>query len=185
MKKFFSSPVVALILAFIAVIGSVIINTRVRLGKQCDALIDCFYSQPYSNEVSIADSLQTLCNASEQIVLLGVKYEVEDAEDAVRFIDPIRDAIRVRSCHAEGIYRDYQQLLKATFSMESMLARMQLSDSDEESYANAQRSAASAKVGIDASTYNDNVRSFLKYNGRFPTPQIAALSGVSMPELFA
>ena len=38
---------------------------------------------------------------------------------------------------------------------------------------------------IDNSSYNELVRIFLNRNRRFPTPQLASLSGVHMPELFA
>ena len=185
MKKFLSSPVVALILIIIVVCGSTVVNTRVKLGKQCDALNETFYSSSFVQEPTIADSLRKLCNASEQLVLLGTKYDVDDAEDAMEAIDDIRSAIRNQSNETASIFKDYEELLKETFALESALSRMQLSETDEEAYASAQHSASEAKADIDSSSYNDRVRAFQKRYHSFPTPQIAKLSGVSFPELFA
>ena len=184
MKKFLSNPTVALILTVIVVIGSTVINTRVHLGRQCEAISERFYSG-YGSEASIADSLRSLCNASEQVILLGMKYDVEDEGDTVGLIDQIRDSLANGNTHVASVYSLYQVLLKSTFSMESTLARTQLSEADESTYASAQHMASDAKAQIDTSSYNDAVRSFLKVNRHFPTPQIAAISGVSLPELFA
>lgn len=184
MKKTLSNPIVALILTVIVVFGSTAVNTRVRLGRQCEVISERFYSGRDS-ETAIADSLRSLCSASEDILLLGMKYDVEDDGDTVGTIEQIRDALGGRSVHAASMYSDYQDLLKSTFALESTLARMQLSETDEINYAEAQHAASDAKARIDASTYNDVVRAFLKVNHRFPTPQIAALSGVSLPEAFA
>ena len=185
MKKFFSNPIVALILTVIVVFGSVVINTRTRLGKQCDTISGSFYSVSSSGEISVADSLRKLCNAAEQLVLLGVKYEINDAEDAVESVDAIREALRSQSRDTASLYDEYQELLKDTFALESALARTEMSEADSSSYSVAQHDASEAKAAIDTSSYNDNVRSFLKRNGQFPTPQIAKMSGVSLPVLFA
>ena len=180
MKKFFSNPVVAMILAVVVVIGSVVVNTRVKLGRECEAVSGRFYGAS-----SIADDLLTLCGASEKLVLLGTRCGVTDAEDAMEPIGQIRELVRERSYEAGAIFEQYDQLLKDTFALESQLARMDLGAEDAEAYSGAQHSAAEAKAGIDGSAYNDSVRSFLKHNGSFPTPQIAAFSGVSLPEYFA
>ncbi|MBQ9663257.1 MAG: hypothetical protein IJV40_08925 [Oscillospiraceae bacterium] len=185
MKKFFSNPVVAVLLTVVVVIGSVVLNTRTRLGKQCEAVSGLFYSPDRASEASIADSLRTLCNASEQLVLLGVKYDVDDAEEAMDALDEIRDAIRNQSRDMDNLFEEYQDLLKDTFSLESALSRMTLSEADEASYASAQHAASDAKAAIDSSSYNDTVRGFLKRYHQFPTPQIAKLSGVTLPTLFA
>ena len=184
MRKFLSNPVVALILTVIVVIGSTIVNTRVRLGKQCELITEQFYSG-HGSEIPVADSLRSLCNASEKILLLGMKYDVGDDGDTVKLIELIRDALAARTIHTASVYSDYQALLKSTFSLESDLARMQLSEADDTIYAEAQHAASDAKSQIDISTYNDAVRTFLKVNHRFPTPQIAKMSGVSLPETFA
>ena len=184
MKKFLSNPIVALILTVIVVFGSTVINTRVRLGRQCDAVSERFYSGSGS-EAPIADSLRSLCSASEEILLLGMKYDVEDDGNTVAAIEQIRNALGSGSTRAASVYSDYQSLLKSTFSLESTLARMSLGEADESSYAASQHAASDAKARIDASSYNDTVRAFLKTNHRFPTPQIAALSGVLLPEAFA
>ena len=185
MKKFFSNPTVAMVLAVLVVVTSVLINTKVKLGKQCDALSERFYQVSSEEEVSIADSLRALCNASEQLVLLGVKYEVSDTDTAVSTIDEIRNSLRQQSHRTGELFAQYDQLLKQTFSLESDLARITMSESDTDTCAAAQHAAAEAKAAIDRSSYNDAVWKFNRRYGRFPTPQLAKLSGVEMPALFA
>ena len=75
--------------------------------------------------------------------------------------------------------------MKSVFSLEGTLARTALSEEDAGAFVSAQHTAAEAKAMIDNSSYNELVRIFLNRNRRFPTPQLASLSGVHMPELFA
>ena len=184
MKKFLSNPAVAMVIAVIVVIGSILINTRVKLGSQCDVLNAYFY-ETGTEEVSVAGSLRSFCNAVEQILILGEKYDLNDLEETQLCVDNIRDALRSHSYDTGTIYKNYDQLLKNTFSIESSLARTSLSPEDKSSYDSAQHNAAEAKAAIDSSSYNDSARRFLKKNTRFPTPQLAAVTGVQMPELFA
>lgn len=180
MKKIIYNPIFAIVLTVVLMIVSVLLNTRVKLGRQCETLCNQFYG-----DGMIADSLESLCSASEQLVILGERYQLDEADDAMSSIRSIREMLQQRSYEAEDIYDRYYELLKNTFSLEGILARSALSEEDAGTFVSAQHSAAEAKAAIDNSSYNEVVRIFLNRNHRFPTPQLASVSGVNMPELFA
>ena len=180
MKKLFSNPSFATALTLVLMIASVLLNTRIKLGKQCETLCERFYG-----DSMIAASLGSLCDASEQLALLGERYQTDDADDALEITRSVRGRLQEHSYDAEEIYDQYSELLKSAFSLEGTLARTALSEEDAEAFLSAQHAAAEAKSVIDNSSYNELVRIFLNRNRRFPAPQLAALSGVHMPEPFA
>ena len=180
MKKLFSNPSFALVLTLVLMIASVLLNTRVKLGKQCETLCERFYG-----DSTISASLVSLCDASEQLARLGERYQVDEADDTLETTRSVRELLQERSYDAEEIYDHYYDLLKSVFSLEGTLARTALSEEDAGAFVSAQHTAAEAKAMIDNSSYSELVRIFLNRNRRFPTPQLASLSGVHMPELFA
>ena len=180
MKKIFSNSSFAIVLTLVLMISSVLLNTRVKLGKDCDELCERFYG-----DSMISASLGSLCDASEQLAVLGERYQIGEAEDAMETTRAIRDLLQKHSYDAEELYDHYADLLKTAFSLEGTLARTALSEEDAGAFVGAQHAAAEAKAVIDNSSYNDLVRIFLNRNHRFPTPQLASASGVQMPELFA
>ena len=184
MKKFFSSPTVALILAVIVVVGSTLLNTRVKLGRICDEVRDGF-TRGVGDESAIASDLKNLCTAAEKLMILGEQYEVADADELEGDIASIRVLLGQETPRPHAVYSLYEELLRKCFALESSLGRMPLSESDTESLAAAQHEAAVAKASIDISSYNSAVSAFQKQHRHFPTVQLAALAGVELPELFA
>ena len=184
MKKTLSNPTVAMILAVLAVIGTMLLSTRLDFGKKCSRLNDTFYVRT-DGEAPIAGSLRGFCSAVEQLVLLGQRYDVDDSEDAYNQAEEVLDLLRKESHDAEEIFEEYSDLLSDTFALESSLTRCEMSEADSSLYAAAQHAAAEAKAAIDSSTYNSDVQRFLKKYGHFPTSTLASLTGVEMPELFA
>ena len=180
MKKIIYNPIFAIALTVVLMIVSVLLNTRVKLGRQCDTLCNQFYG-----ENMIAASLESLCSASEQLVILGDRCQLDEADVAMSSVRSLREMLQQRSYEASDIYDRYYELLKNTFSLEGILERTALSEEDAGTFASATHSAAEARSAIDNSSYNDVVRAFLNRNHRFPTPQLASVSGVNMPELFA
>ena len=180
MKKLISNPSFALVLTLVLMIASVLLNTRVKLGKQCETLCERFYG-----DSTISASLVSLCDSSDQLARLGERYQVDEADDTLETTRSVRELLQERSYDAEEIYDHYYDLLKSVFSLEGTLARTALSEEDAGAFVSAQHTAAEAKAMIDNSSYNELVRIFLNRNRRFPTPQLASLSGVHMPELFA
>ena len=179
MKKLFESPVFALFLAVIVVIGSTLLNTRIKFGRKCDAMCDEFYEQS-----DIAAELRNFCAAAEQVALTAQQMELPDSAAALQEVDELRDLLYQQTDDLPSVYSLYQKLLSSTFGMEATLARAELTAAQKDSLAAAQHNAAAAKAAIDASGFNSSARSFLKRYQKFPTPALAGMVCLNMPCAF-
>ena len=194
MKKILSSPVVALIITFVLVFASLALNTRIRLGGQCDEITAGLYAGE-GGSPCIADGLRSLCTASEKMLTLagqlGIDVDSLDSdgeyadEDPADLINDIRNALRYEDGSVRYLYYLYEALLSKDYAMETALARAALSEADAAAFLEAREEASQARAVVDNDSYNNTVRAFLKKYDRFPTSQIASFSGVSMPKLFA
>ncbi|MER2235298.1 MAG: hypothetical protein ABS901_03045 [Candidatus Limivicinus sp.] len=184
MKKFLSNPTVAMILAVIVVLATMLLSAKLDFGKQCKTVSDGFYTGMYG-EAPIAGRLREFCGAAQQMVMLGQRYQVKGTEEVFEESEKLLDLLRNESRGYEELFSVYSQLLADTFTLESNLTRTELSEDDQTIYATAQHTAAEAKAGIDDSSYNNEARPLQNQYKRFPTRQLAALTGVDMPQLFA
>ena len=194
MKKFLSNPAVALIITVVLVLVSLVLNTRVRLGGQCDEITATLYSSE-DGSPCIADGLRSLCSASEKMLTLsrqlGIDADKLDSdseysdEEIENLIADTRASLRYGDGSARYLYYLYEALLSKTYAMETALGRASLSSADTEAFLTAKEEAAQAQALIAGTDYNDTVRAFLKKYDRFPTSAIASFSGVTMPKLFA
>ncbi len=184
MKKLLSNPFVAILLAVVVVIASTLVNTRMRFGPICDSVRESFIV-PEEDGSSVATELKTLCNAAERLSILAEQNETGIETDVNANIENIRSMLSYEDDDLHALYVLYEQLLRDCFSIESKLAKLTLNDAETEKLSAAQQEAADAKAAIDNSRYNENVRIFQKKYQRFPTTQLAALAGVTMPEQFA
>ncbi len=184
MKKFLSNPTVALVLTVLLCICSLLLNTRVKLGRKCAPVNEFFYSGS-ADEASIASSLTSLCNAAEQLAVLGARYGYDDTEEVSEPVQEIRERLRLKSLDLDDLFEEYDELRQETFRLESFLVRLTLDEADTETYASAQRAAADAKSAIDGSSYNSLADQVRHQCRRFPAIVLAPLSGVQVPELFA
>lgn len=191
MKKFFLNSTVAWILTVALCIASVVLNTRIRLGKSCDEVNSFFYTgneehyTAVNGESPVASELRKLCDAADSLSLLGIRADYDDLEDLSDAVSDIREELRGRTLDFDDLYEDYEELLQETFRLESALARAELSEEESASYYEAQHAAAEAKTAIDGSSYNKLAATIRQKHQHFPTTVIAALSGVHIPELFA
>ena len=194
MKKILSSPVVALVITFVLVFASLALNTRIRLGGQCDEITAGLYAGE-DGSPCIADGSRSLCTASEKMLTLagqlGIDVDSLDSdgeyadEDPADLLNDIRNALRYEDGSARYLYYLYEALLSKDYAMETALARAALSEADAAAFLEAREEASQARAVVDNDSYNNTVRAFLKKYDRFPTSQIASFSGVSMPKLFA
>ena len=184
MKKFLSNPTVAMVLAVIVVLATMLISAKFDFGKQCSAATDSFYTGR-NRETPIAAHLREFCNAAEQMVMLGQRGQVKGTEEVYEEAEELLDMLRKESTEIEDMFSVYSRLLSDTFALESALTRAELSEDDMAAYSSAQHAAAEAKAAIDGSTYNVNVRFLQNRYKRFPTRQLCAVTGVDMPQLFA
>ena len=182
MKKLFSNRVFAVCLTVVLMIVSVLMNTHVKLGKKCEILAGTFYA-----EDSISGGLTRFCDAVEELVSLGQRCQISGADAPTDQVEEIRGMLSQRSGKYGVLYQDYETLLRETFSLESSLEQIlsQLNSEDADRFTVARHNAAEAKASVDGCDYNVNAAMFLKSNSHFPTPQLAACAGVSLPELFA
>ena len=180
MKKLFESPAFALLLAVIVVIGSTLLNTKIKFGRKCAALCGEFYEQ----SDSVSAELRNFCSAAEKVALTAQQAELPDADSALQDVDELRNLLYRQSSDLNTIRALYQQLLTSTFTMEAALARTELSDEQADAIAAAQHDAAAAKARIDSSDFNSSARGFLKRYQKFPTPTLAGMVGLNMPCAF-
>ena len=184
MKKFLNNSLVAFLIAAVVIIGSTLISTKVRFGPICTSVNDGF-SFGIGSESAIATELKNLCNASDKLMILADQNGLDYSEEIAGRVASMRMLLNEENKDLHSIYALYENILRDSFSLESSLARMSLSDADSESYTEAQHEAASAKASVDSSSYNEIVRRFQNRYRHFPTVQLADLAGISMPELFA
>ncbi|MCR5088108.1 MAG: hypothetical protein K6C08_01180 [Oscillospiraceae bacterium] len=181
MKKFFSQPKVALIITVVLCLASTLVSTHFRFGNKCGEVTGKFYAGSAS---SVASELKALCSEAERLVVLGAGYGVDGVEDSKAAVNDIRAQLQNGSSEGK-IYDSYETLLRALFDLETALSRQQLSEEDAAILAEAQHNAAECKKELDelGALYNVDVRIF-RNQYRFPTPLLAVLSGVRMPQYF-
>ncbi|MBR0160686.1 MAG: hypothetical protein IJQ02_05325 [Oscillospiraceae bacterium] len=182
MKKLFQNSRFALILTIVLVIFSTLLNTHIRLGRISDSVSDSFYAS--NSETPIAEGLRTLAGAAERLATLGEEYRPSEAEETKENVEMLRTLLRYESASPATLSYYYSSLLSNCFTLESVLVQTDLNESQEEMLSEAMHDAAEAKAAIDASSYNERVRTFTKRYDRFPTNLLAGLAGVSYPVLF-
>jgi len=183
MKKLLESPVFAVFLAAVVVIGTTLLSTKIGFGGKCDAMKETFYRQT-DDALPVASGLRSFCDAAEKVALTAQENEVRGAEDVLSNIKYLKNMLYLESDNYTVMRSVYQDLLSDTFSLEAALARMELAEAETETLSSAQHGAAEAKAAVDASEFNSLARAFLKRYQKFPTEGLAALTGLSMPCAF-
>ena len=184
MKRILSRPSAALLIAVIVVIATILLQTRFRFGRICESVNDQFYHGA-RGETSIASELSILADSAEVLSGLAHLYGLEESKDIVNVISSLREQLLLESNDTSVIHDLYKTLLSDTFTLESLLSRQELRETDAETFSTAQHNAAMAKAAIDASSYHETVRTFLKRYDRFPTSGLASLVGLKMPQVFS
>ncbi len=169
-------PVIALILCVIIVISSTVISVHHDLDPRCDSVREGFSE--------ISDQLVTVCTASDGIIKLAEKYEIDefvtfeagDLCSSMRFSIGDDDPAELSSL--------YRMLLTQVDSIRTSLKLKGLSDEDAKLYNDFESDYLSAQKRISESDYNEDVSSCLKNLGFF-SRSMARLCGVRLPEQFA
>ena len=184
MKKLLESPIFALVLAVVVMFGTMLVSTKVDFGKKCRSVTGEFYTASEDSSPAVATELRNFCAAAEQVALTAEQNGLPEAGSALQQVDDLRNLLYQQTDDLASVNKVYQALLSSTYSLESTLARAELTGSQAEALASAQHDAAAAKAAIDASGFNDSVRSFLKKYQKFPTVGLAGMVGVNMPCVF-
>ena len=177
--KFFKKRSVALVLCILAVIVSTLVNTRWKLGKQCRALDDMFYSSS-----GIAGELGTLYAEADKLAAVAEANGI-DALSLRGASGYLQGVLSQHSVTAPRLYRYYETLRTELSVMEQKLLSASLSSADAAAVSKSLEAIHGAQTAIGADAYNEQVRAFrTKYNSVF-TRVLASMAGLSLPLEFA
>ena len=177
--KVLKNPVVALLLTFVIVLTSTLVNTNLKFGRLCRDVTDDFYG-----EDGIAAQLSFL---RVDAVALAAVAETNgiDASSLQNSADDLQRTLSFSSMSIGWLFQSYDALRKELTVTEQSLLGKSLSDSDAQTVQTLLDRIHREQDKISASDYNEDVRTFLRRYDRFPTHILAKLAGVEMPELFA
>ncbi len=180
--KLFHKRWFAIALCIFCVIASTLLNTRVKLGGQCEDLIESFYDTR-SDEMSIGSQLQSICNAVTGLTAIAGHYSL-DSSAANTANDYLQLGLKYSRGEAGTLHADYLKLLDAADELIGRLEQAQLSKRDAENLTLYTEGIDAARSNIEASSYNTEVQAFRRANIRFPAQLLAKAAGVEMPKLF-
>ena len=184
--KLFKNPVFAVFLAIVVVIGSTLLNTGIKFGGKCRDLSDQFYDGARSHgtqELSIGSALETLCTAADHLAALARSYELDSTA-----LSDASAQLKSQLASARGVselYSSYSALSPELNAMIVQLSHCELTEADADIVNSCSTAVQDAQDLISSSSYNENVRVFLRRYDRFPTSVLAKLAGVELPEAFA
>ena len=176
---FFKKRSVALFLCILAVLFSILGNTRWKLGAQAQRVNDFFYA-----EDSVAPQLKTIVSEGEALAAVAERLGLEtgglrDSAGTLRWL------LQDRSFDIAGIYHVYDVLRYELRTVEQTLLSSSLSAEDAAAVSQSLERIHSAQAAISSASYNEQVSRFLSRNGGALTRILAKLAGVSYPEVFA
>ena len=179
MKKLLSKRPVAIALCLLIVIGSTLLNTRIRLGDACRELCNSFYSPG-----SMADELGEVCAEGETIAALAEANGI-DASSLRYSVESLRSMLNREESNASQLYSGYMWLREELSQTRQQLFSANLNETDASQLRAATDRLSTLQSAISSSDYNAQVRSFQSENSSLLTRILARLAGVDMPVDFA
>ena len=166
------------------VLGTTVLNTNVKLGKEVKAVENGFYNgvtydgythksinSQLENYLGAANGLATIANSA------GLNSSaLHDCCDAMSKI--------MKSGDISDMGGAYSDLVFYTNAMINELAAVGLEGRYAQGFESYTGIISGAMSVIENSGYNESVREFCIENQHFPTDFLAALAGVEMPDLF-
>ena len=180
--KFFGNRAVALILAVIVVVGSTLLNTRLKLGEECQSVEDGFYTAS-SGSKSVYDRLDARLDAANGVWSLLESHGNSAAEELAVSRSVLLNAMDERDI---GDMYDGNQALQTAFDKASAaLLKLRLTKNEKDALEDYQTAFAGAQKMIDEADYNGAVLEFRrKVFDKFPASLLAPIVGLDGPELF-
>ena len=179
---FFRSRAGALALTVVAVLGSLLLNTRVKLGNACQKTEDAFYTSETSVK-SIYARLDQRADAANGLWSILQKYDADAASRLSLARNVLVDARAARDISA--MYDANEALQTAFDTALAALNAQTLSAGDQSAVSDYETAFSGAQKMIDENGYNELTRAFLqKTYDVFPARLLASLTGVDAPELF-
>lgn len=179
MKKILSKKPVAIVLCLLIVVGSTLLNTRIRLGGACRELYNSFYAP-----ASMAYQLGQVCTEGETLAALAEANGVDAS--ALRYsAESLRGMLNREEDDASALYSGYMWLREELSSTRQQLFSANLNETDASQLRAATDRLSALQSVISSSDYNAQVRSFESKNNSLLTRILARLAGVNMPVEFA
>ena len=179
MKKFLSKRPVAIVLCLLIVIGSTLLNTRIRLGSACRELHNSFYAAG-----SMADQLSKVCTEGETMAALAEANGI-DASSLRYSTESLRGMLNREEENASQLYSGYMWLRDELSQTRQQLFSASLNETDATQLRAATDRLSELQSAISSSDYNAQVKSFESHNSSLLTRFLARLAGVNMPVDFA
>lgn len=182
--KLLKKPLFAVLLSGVIVLGSTLLNTNVKFGKEVRAVENGFYDGVYYDgytHKSIYSQLDVFLGAAGGLASIAENVgldasSVSDACNTLRLVMKQGDIDDMGDAYADLASETNFLLGKLT------AAGLEGRYSDGvDAYGSTLNGAMSV---IENSGYNESVRQFCLDNDHFPMDILAALAGVELPELF-
>lgn len=177
--KFFKNRAVAIILCVLMVLGSTLLNTRVKFGRQCRNVEQSFYDAG-----GISEQLELIRSKAGFLADMAEAKGL-DTSSLRNASQALEDKLGQRRLDITGIHSCYEALDRELKNVETKLITSSLTDQEAETFSSSLELIHNAQAKLSTATYNETVRSFCRRNDRFPTNILAKLAGVSLPEEFA
>ena len=185
--KFFKNPFVAIISCILIVVLSSIISINVKLGNECEKVIDSFYVGKLHNgtiSTSIYGDIVNMYELAENVVVVADNYGI-DTRKLVSDIAELKDELNFKKPDSGEIYSEFTEFYSNLWAVTLELSNTQLSQRHLEYMSSASQEINSLKSSIESSDYNNNVRVFYKKFDRFPANLFAEIFDIDYPEYFA
>ncbi len=177
--KFFRKRSVALVLCALVVLVSTLVNTRWKLGNDCEKLKEAFYGAN-----SLASQLESLLPEEETLAGVAERNGL-DIGGMRESAGMLRQLLRDHSYDAASIYQVYDALRYELRAVEQELLSSGLSAEDASAVSRSLEKVHTLQASIASADFNEQVRSFRSRNGSLFTRVLASLVGVRLPEVFA
>jgi len=185
--KFFRQPLVALLLAAAMIGGGTVFSVRQHMDRECDAVTAAFYDGTVKDGISqksIAACLQECNRIAGEICHLAEDHSL-NTDDLSFAREDMELAFMYSPDAISYMHYCYEQLLEQIDASAAAIKAAGISAEERQLLEDCLRQLDVLQQEMDASAYNDQVRSYLWEQDRFPTNILAEVSGVSMPEFFA
>ena len=180
--KLFKKTWFAVLLCVVAVVGTTLLNTRVKFGEKCAAVRASLY-QADAKDVSIPTELKGVLSSMDGLIELAGERRL-DTEQAAQSAEQLEALLDEGGADAGQLHAAYRQLLAESDSLIAQLGELSLNDHDSATLLRCITGINGTRSSIEDSGYNESVESFLDSYYHFPTKNLAALTGVLYPELF-
>ena len=180
--KLFKQTWFAILLCVIAVVGTTLMNTRIKFGALSQDVRASLYAAD-KDGVNIITELGNLGSSVDALLTLGSERDLDTAaaEDAARTLELLLSA---GDAEASQLHRYYRTLMDLIEPLEEQLGELNLNSHDAATLQRCITGITGIRSAIEGSGYNESVQRFLDTYLHFPTKNLAALTKIPYPELF-